>query len=136
MTRPRSVAIVGAGFGGIGTAISLRRSGIEDVIVLERGERVGGVWNQNTYPGAACDVPSHLYSYSFAPNPRWGRRFAAQPEIQRYLEDVARRHGVLDRVRLERTCIRRRGTRTRRAGGSRPPTARSRPTCSCAPAGS
>ena len=101
MTRPPSVAIVGAGFGGIGTAVSLRRSGIEDVTVLERGERVGGVWNQNTYPGAACDVPSHLYSYSFAPNPRWGRRFAAQPEIQRYVEDVARRHGVLDRVRLD-----------------------------------
>ena len=68
--------------------------------MLERGERVGGVWNQNTYPGAACDVPSHLYSYSFARNPRWGRRFAAQPEIQRYVEDVARQHGVLDRVRL------------------------------------
>ena len=100
MTRPPSVAIVGAGFGGVGTAVSLRRAGIEDVTVLERGERVGGVWNQNTYPGAACDVPSHLYSYSFARNPRWGRRFAAQPEIQRYVEDVARQHGVLDRVRL------------------------------------
>ena len=68
--------------------------------MLERGERVGGVWNQNTYPGAACDVPSHLYSYSFARNPRWGRRFAAQPEIQRYVERVARDHGVFDRVRL------------------------------------
>ena len=95
-----SVAIVGAGFGGIGTAVSLRRAGVEDVVVLERGERVGGVWNQNTYPGAACDVPSHLYSYSFARNPRWGRRFATQPEIQRYVEDVARRHQVLNRVRL------------------------------------
>jgi cation diffusion facilitator CzcD-associated flavoprotein CzcO len=95
-----SVAIVGAGFGGIGTAISLRRAGVEDITVLERGERVGGVWDKNTYPGAACDVPSHLYSYSFARNPGWGRRFAMQEEIQRYVEDVARRHGVLDRVRL------------------------------------
>src|SRR4026209_1492230 len=95
-----SVAIVGAGFGGIGTAASLRKAGIDDVVVLERGERVGGVWNQNTYPGAACHVPSHLYSYSFARNPRWGRRFAAQPEIQRYVERVARDHGVFDRVRL------------------------------------
>ena len=95
-----SVAIVGAGFGGIGTAVSLRRAGVRDIVVLERGARVGGVWNQNTYPGAACDVPSHLYSYSFARNPRWGRRFAQQEEIQRYVEDVARRHGVLDDVHL------------------------------------
>jgi cation diffusion facilitator CzcD-associated flavoprotein CzcO len=100
VTSPPSVAIVGAGFGGIGTAVSLRRAGIEDIVVFERGKRVGGVWNKNTYPGAACDVPSHLYSYSFAPNPRWGRRFAVQPEIQRYVEDVAERHGVLNRVRL------------------------------------
>ena len=57
-----SVAIVGAGFGGIGTAVSLRRAGVDDIVVLERGERVGGVWNHNTYPGAACDVPSHIYS--------------------------------------------------------------------------
>jgi cation diffusion facilitator CzcD-associated flavoprotein CzcO len=96
-----SVAIVGAGFGGVGTAISLRRAGVDDVVLLERGARVGGVWNQNTYPGAACDVPSHLYSYSFARNPRWGRRFAMQEEIQRYVEDVARREEVFDRVRLD-----------------------------------
>ena len=99
MSAP-SVAIVGAGFGGIGTAVSLLRAGVEDMVVLERGERVGGVWNQNTYPGAACDVPSHLYSYSFARNSRWGRRFAMQAEIQRYVEDVARTHGVLEHVRL------------------------------------
>ncbi len=94
------IAIVGAGFGGVGMAIHLRRAGIEDITVLERGERVGGVWNRNTYPGAACDVPSHLYSFSFARNPGWGRRFAEQPEIQRYVEDTARREGVLDRIRL------------------------------------
>ncbi len=93
-----SAAVVGAGFGGIAAAIELRRSGVEDIVVLERGARVGGVWNFNTYPGAACDVPSHLYSFSFARNPRWSRRFAVQPEIRSYLERTARRHGILDRV--------------------------------------
>jgi cation diffusion facilitator CzcD-associated flavoprotein CzcO len=94
----RSIAIVGAGFGGVGAAVMLRRAGYEDVTVFEKGERVGGVWNHNTYPGAACDVPSHLYEFSFAPN-RWSRRYAPQAEIQAYVEGVARRFGVLDRVR-------------------------------------
>ncbi len=93
------MAVVGGGFGGIGAAVMLRRAGYDDVTVFERGERVGGVWNHNTYPGAACDVPSHLYEFSFEPNPRWSRRYAPQAEIQDYLEDVARRHGVLERVR-------------------------------------
>ena len=95
----RSVAIVGAGFGGVGAAVLLARAGYRDVTLFERGERVGGVWHHNTYPGAACDVPSHLYEFSFAPNPRWTRRYAPQQEIQAYVEDVARRHGVLERVR-------------------------------------
>ena len=95
----RSVAVVGAGFGGVGAAVMLARAGHRDVTVFERGERPGGVWHHNTYPGAACDVPSHLYEFSFAPNPRWSRRYAGQAEIQDYLEDVARRHGVLDRIR-------------------------------------
>ena len=95
-----SVAVVGGGFGGIGAALMLRREGYEDVTVFERGERIGGVWHFNTYPGLACDVPSHLYEFSFAPNPRWSRRYAPGPEIQAYIEDVARRHGVFDRVRL------------------------------------
>ncbi len=77
----------------------LRRAGYDDVTVFERGERVGGVWHHNTYPGAACDIPSHLYEFSFAPNPRWTRRYAPQAEIQAYLEDVARRHGVFERIR-------------------------------------
>jgi cation diffusion facilitator CzcD-associated flavoprotein CzcO len=98
--RPsRSIAVVGGGFGGIGALVMLHRAGYDDVTVFERGERVGGVWHHNTYPGAACDVPSHLYEFSFAPNPRWSRRYAPQAEIQTYLEDVARSHGVLDRVR-------------------------------------
>jgi cation diffusion facilitator CzcD-associated flavoprotein CzcO len=96
--RP-SIAVVGAGFAGVGAVVMLKQAGYDDVTVFERGERVGGVWHHNTYPGAACDVPSHLYEFSFAPNPRWSRRYAPQAEIQAYLEDVARRNGVLDRIR-------------------------------------
>jgi cation diffusion facilitator CzcD-associated flavoprotein CzcO len=96
-SRP-SIAVVGGGFGGVGAAAMLRREGYEDVTVFERGERVGGVWHHNTYPGAACDVPSHLYELSFAPN-RWSRRYAPQAEIQAYLEGVARRFGMLEKVR-------------------------------------
>ena len=96
--RSRSIAIVGGGFGGVGAAVMLKRAGYEDVTVFEKGERVGGVWNHNTYPGAACDIPSHLYEFSFAPN-RWSRRFAPQAEIQAYVEGVARHFGVLDRIR-------------------------------------
>jgi cation diffusion facilitator CzcD-associated flavoprotein CzcO len=95
--RSRSIAIVGGGFGGVGAAVMLKRAGYEDVTVFEKGERVGGVWHHNTYPGAACDVPSHFYEFSFAPN-RWSRRYAPQAEIQAYLEGVARHFGVLDRV--------------------------------------
>jgi cation diffusion facilitator CzcD-associated flavoprotein CzcO len=97
--RSPSIAVVGGGFGGVGAITMLHRAGYHDVTVFERGERIGGVWHHNTYPGAACDVPSHLYEFSFAPNPRWSRRFAPQAEIQAYLEDVARRHGVLARIR-------------------------------------
>ena len=99
--RPVSIAVVGGGLGGVGAAVLLHRAGYDDVTVFERGERVGGVWNHNSYPGAACDVPSHLYEFSFEPNPRWSRRYAPQAEIQAYVEDVARRHGVLDRVRTD-----------------------------------
>ena len=99
MKGDRSIAVVGAGFGGVGAAVMLRRAGYTNMTVFERGERVGGVWHHNTYPGAACDVPSHLYEFSFEPNPRWSRRYAPQAEIQAYLEDVARRYGVLDRIK-------------------------------------
>ena len=93
------MAVVGGGFGGVGAAVMLRRAGYENVTVFERGERIGGVWHHNTYPGAACDVPSHLYEFSFAPNPDWTRRYATQPEIQAYIEAVAGRYGVRDRIR-------------------------------------
>jgi cation diffusion facilitator CzcD-associated flavoprotein CzcO len=88
------VVIVGAGFGGIATAIELRRHGFEDVTILERGSGLGGTWRQNTYPGAACDVPSHLYSLSYAQRRDWSRLCSPQDEILRYLEAVAREHGV------------------------------------------
>lgn len=94
-----SIAVVGGGFGGVAAAVMLRRAGFSDVTVLERGDRVGGVWHHNTYPGAACDVPSHLYEFSFAPNHRWSRRYAPQAEIQAYLEDIVDREGVRERVR-------------------------------------
>ena len=93
------VLVVGAGFGGIGLAAHLIEAGYP-VTVLEKASGVGGVWRENTYPGCACDVPSHLYSFSFAPNPDWSRRYSPGPEILRYLEDVAARTGVLDRIRF------------------------------------
>ncbi|MGY0501317.1 flavin-containing monooxygenase [Nocardia sp. FBN12] len=95
--RHVTTVIVGSGFAGLGLAIRLRQQGREDFLVLERGSEVGGTWRDNTYPGAACDVPSHLYSYSFAPNPDWTRSFSKQGEIQSYIKSVAERYDVLDR---------------------------------------
>src|SRR4051794_32819873 len=94
-----SVAIVGAGFGGLGMAIRLRQEGVEDFVVLERDSDVGGTWWANTYPGCQCDIPSHLYSFSFAPNPDWHRTYARQPEIRDYLVGCADRFGLRDRIR-------------------------------------
>lgn len=92
------IVIIGAGFGGLGTAIELKRAGFTDVTVLERASTIGGVWRDNTYPGAACDVPSPLYSWSFAPNPRWERRYSGQADILGYLTRVARDEGALDQI--------------------------------------
>ena len=94
------VAIVGAGFGGIGAAIRLKQQGIDDFVVLERAPRLGGTWRDNTYPGCACDVPSHLYSFSFAPNPNWTNTFSPQSEIWDYLEACADRFEVRDKIRF------------------------------------
>jgi cation diffusion facilitator CzcD-associated flavoprotein CzcO len=95
-----SVAIVGGGFSGIGLAVNLRKAGVEDFAVLERGDGVGGTWHYNTYPGCACDVPSNLYSFSFAPNPEWSRTYSRQPEIRAYLERVVDDFGVRPKIRL------------------------------------
>ncbi|MFL5887056.1 MAG: flavin-containing monooxygenase, partial [Thermoleophilaceae bacterium] len=81
-------------------AIQLKREGIEDFVVLERGEEVGGTWHYNTYPGCACDVPSHLYSFSFAPNPEWSQTYSPQPEIRAYLSRCADDFGIRPHVRL------------------------------------
>lgn len=86
--RNHHVVIVGAGFAGIAVAVELKRRGITDFVILERADDVGGVWRDNTYPGCRCDIPSLLYSYSFAPKPDWEDHFATQPEIWRYLRDV------------------------------------------------
>lgn len=88
------VAVIGAGFGGIGAGYRLREAGITSFAILERAEAAGGTWRDNSYPGCTCDVPSHLYSFSFAPNPDWSRSFSRQPEIWQYLEDVTDRYGL------------------------------------------
>ncbi|MEU3372313.1 NAD(P)/FAD-dependent oxidoreductase [Streptomyces sp. NPDC006660] len=95
------VAVVGSGFGGLGAAVRLRREGITDFVVLERAGSVGGTWRDNSYPGCACDVPSHLYSFSFAPNPDWPRTFSGQRHIRAYLEHVADTFGLRPHIRLD-----------------------------------
>jgi cation diffusion facilitator CzcD-associated flavoprotein CzcO len=99
-SRAPSVAIIGAGFGGIGLAITLKKAGIESLTILEKAEGLGGVWRDNTYPGAACDVPSQLYSFSFEPNPDWSRRYSPQAEILEYLDRCVDRYGLRPSLRL------------------------------------
>jgi cation diffusion facilitator CzcD-associated flavoprotein CzcO len=100
-----TIAIIGSGFGGLGAAIRLRQEGIEDFVVLERAGDVGGTWRDNTYPGCACDVESHLYSFSFAPNPEWTRWYSPQQEIQTYLQRCARDYGVLPHIRFDHEVL-------------------------------
>ncbi|MDQ6697611.1 MAG: NAD(P)/FAD-dependent oxidoreductase [Actinomycetota bacterium] len=99
MTEQMQVAVLGAGFGGLAAAHALAQVGIDDVVIFERSTGVGGVWRANTYPGAACDVPSHLYSLSYAPNPYWSRTYATQPEILAYVEDCYARFDLRRKVR-------------------------------------
>lgn len=94
------VAVIGSGFGGLGAAVRLRREGITDFVVLERADAVGGTWRDNSYPGCACDVPSHLYSFSFAPNPGWPRAFSGQEHIRAYLERVTDTFGLRPHLRF------------------------------------
>ena len=94
------IAIIGAGFAGIGTAIRLRQAGIESFTIFERADEIGGTWRDNTYPGAACDVPSHVYSFSFEPNPSWSRAFAESDEIQSYLLGVVEKWQLRSKMRL------------------------------------
>jgi cation diffusion facilitator CzcD-associated flavoprotein CzcO len=96
------VGIVGAGFAGLGMAIRLKESGVEDFVIWERDADVGGTWWANTYPGCQCDIPSHLYSFSFALNPNWRRTYAPQPEIEAYIREVTDRFGL--RPHIETSC--------------------------------
>ncbi len=101
MTQHHRIAIVGTGFSGLGMAIRLKQEGEDDFVVLERAGDIGGTWRDNTYPGCRCDVPSHLYSFSFAPNPNWSSTFSPQSEILDYLKDCAERFGVMPNIRFQ-----------------------------------
>ncbi|MFE3542984.1 flavin-containing monooxygenase [Nocardia sp. NPDC059177] len=99
-TEHRHIVVIGAGFGGIALAIKLREAGFDDLTIIERAADLGGTWQANTYPGCACDVPSQLYSYSFAPNPDWSRTYGKQSEILAYLRSVAADFDVVRHIRL------------------------------------
>ncbi len=99
-TNTTMVCIVGTGFGGLGMAIRLKQEGIDNFVVLEKEQDVGGCWRDNHYPGAACDVPSHLYSFSFEPKTDWSRKFAPQPEIHDYLRHCADKYGLRSHIRF------------------------------------
>src|ERR1700755_847075 len=100
--------IVGAGFTGLGTAIKLAEAGLadtDDIVILERADRVGGTWRDTTYPGASCDVPSLLYSYSFVKNPTWSRTYSPAPEICRHLEDMATKFDIRRHIRFKHEVV-------------------------------
>ena len=105
MTANPRIAVIGAGMGGVLMAIKLKEAGFHDVVILEKGDRVGGTWRENTYPGLHCDFPSHFYSYSFFHNPDWSHRFSPGPEIRDYLERAARVFGVFDRIRFNSKVV-------------------------------
>jgi len=94
------LAIIGSGFGGLGAGVMALEQGIDSFVILERSKAVGGTWRDNTYPGCACDIPSNLYSFSFAQNSRWSRSYPAQPEIEEYLERITTHYGLRSRVRF------------------------------------
>src|SRR6201990_517186 len=96
--REFRVAILGAGFGGLGMAIRLKQTGGEDFVVFERDSEVGGTWWANTYPGCQCDIPSHLYSFSVAPNPNWTRTYPQQPELRDYPRATAAKMVLYSRI--------------------------------------
>ncbi|MDV2078869.1 flavin-containing monooxygenase [Marinobacter xestospongiae] len=99
------VVIVGAGFGGLCMAIKLLEAGVEDLVILEKADEVGGTWRDNTYPGCACDVQSHLYSYSFHGKPDWSKRYAPWQEIQQYILDTTEAYGLRQKVRFGQEVI-------------------------------
>jgi len=98
MRTDTDVLVIGTGFSGLGMAIRLRQAGLTNFVVVEQADAIGGTWRDNHYPGVACDVPSHLYSFSFEPNPRWSRMFAKQSEILAYLNHCADKYGVRQHI--------------------------------------
>lgn len=104
-SRDFPIAIIGAGFGGIGMAIRLKKAGIHSFTIYERADEIGGTWRDNTYPGAACDVPSHVYSFSFEPNPSWTRAFAESSEIQAYLLGLVEKWDLRPHLRLRTEVV-------------------------------
>jgi cation diffusion facilitator CzcD-associated flavoprotein CzcO len=103
-TRPQ-IVIIGTGFGGLGMAMQLKKAGIESFTLLEKGSSVGGTWRDNTYPGAACDVQSHLYSFSYEPKTDWTRKFGLQPEIRSYMESCVTKHGLREHIRFNKEVV-------------------------------
>ena len=98
--RKLRIAIIGAGPGGLCMASRLKQAGYEDLILIERAEGVGGTWYHNRYPGCACDIPSHLYSFSFEPKLDWTRPYAPQPEIRTYMEGFAEKYDLMRHCRF------------------------------------
>lgn len=104
--RSVSIAVIGSGFGGLAAAIELKKRGHDDIVILEKADDIGGTWRDNTYPGAACDVPSPFYSYSFEPYPVWPHRFSRQPVILDYIKHVAEKYDLMRHVRLGAEVVR------------------------------
>src|SRR5574337_116970 len=94
-----SVVIIGSGYAGLCVAIRLAQAGLRDFVLLEQADAIGGTWRENSYPGAACDIPSHLYSFSFEPNPNWSRLYPTQPELRAYVEHCVDKYGLRPHVR-------------------------------------
>ena len=129
MSETVDIAIIGAGFSGLGLAVRLREQGVEDFVILERNADVGGTWWANTYPGCACDVPSHLYSFSFAPNPDWSRTTRRSPRSGPTSSASRASATSTGRSGSAPASPARTGTTPPAAGRLRPRAARSPPAC-------
>ena len=101
----QDIVIVGSGFSGMGMAMKLEEAGRDDFVILEKADEVGGTWRDNTYPGCACDVPSHMYSFSYELNPRWSTSFSGQAEIWDYLRKVADERGIRKRIHFGKEVV-------------------------------
>ena len=104
-TTTPQIVIIGTGFGGLGMAMQLKKAGIESFSLLEKDGSVGGTWRDNTYPGAACDVQSHLYSFSYEPKSDWTRKFGLQPEIRSYMESCVTKHGLRAHILFHKEVV-------------------------------